>query len=93
MKNKDKKIYWVCSKCGIEANRLTCLKKYGREPLKKCFNVSTVHEGICDCCGKKDWLTETRDYFFPDFSLLKQKNEKHQNKKTTSRSFRKSTKN
>lgn len=76
MKNKDKKIYWVCSKCGIEANRLTCLKKYGREPLKKCFNVSTVHEGICDCCGKKDWLTETRDYFFPDFSLLKQKNEK-----------------
>ena len=66
-----KEIYLVCSECGIEANRLTCLKKYGQEPLKKCFDVSTYHENICDCCGKKKWVTEKRDFFHPDFSLLK----------------------
>lgn len=24
----------VCIDCGVEANRLTCLKKYGQEPKK-----------------------------------------------------------
>ena len=66
-----KVIYNVCDKCGIEANRLTCLKKYGREPKQKKFLVSTYHKGICDVCGKKKFITELRDYFYPDFSLLK----------------------
>lgn len=62
---------WVCSDCGIEANRLTCLAKYGKEPLKKCFDVSTFHDGTCDVCGKYTSVTEPRDFFDPDFELLK----------------------
>ena len=62
----------VCSDCGIEANRLTCLKKYGQEPLKKAFNTSTFHKGICDFCKEEKSITEVRDFFYPDFSLMKQ---------------------
>jgi hypothetical protein len=80
---ENKEINWCCSSCGLEANRLTCLKKYGSEPKKKCFDVSTFHEGICDCCGKKGWITQTRDFFFPDFSLLKSLKEKINDKKTS----------
>lgn len=61
----------VCDKCGIEANRLTCLKKYGKEPLKPKFDVSTYHDGICDVCWEYRPITEVRDFFDPDFSLLK----------------------
>ena len=64
-------IYNVCDKCGIEANRLTCLKKYGTEPKKKKFMCSTYHKGKCDFCGKIKYITEARDFFYPDFSLLK----------------------
>ncbi len=64
----------ICASCGVEANRLTCLKKYGHEPIEKSFSISTFHEGVCDCCGEKKWVTEPRDFFYPDFSLLKNKN-------------------
>jgi len=67
---KNKKIFNVCDECGLEANRLTCLKKYGREPLKPKFTISTYHLGICDICGKETAVTEPRDFFYPDFSLL-----------------------
>lgn len=60
----------VCDECGIEANRLTCLKKYGKEPDQKKFLISTYHIGKCDCCEKKKFVTEARDFFYPDFSLL-----------------------
>jgi hypothetical protein len=73
---KNKIINNVCDKCGIEANRLTCLKKYGEEPKKKKFSVSTYHIGKCDVCGKVTQITEVRDFFYPDFNLLKKKNEK-----------------
>jgi hypothetical protein len=63
-------IHHVCTDCGIEANRLTCLKKYGKEPLQKAFSVSTFHKGICDNCKEEKMITETRDFFYPDFSLL-----------------------
>lgn len=61
---------WVCRECGLEANRLTCLKKYGAEPLKAAFDVSTFHDGVCGACGEKKAVTEPRDYFYPDFTLL-----------------------
>ena len=67
-----KEINQVCDKCGIEANRLTCLKKYGQEPKKAKSFVSTYHKGICDCCGEKKMITEIRDFFYPDFNLLNQ---------------------
>jgi len=66
-----KEILNVCDKCGIEANRLTCLKKYGKEPLKPKFSISTYHRAKCDCCGENAMVTEVRDFFYPDFSLLK----------------------
>ena len=65
-----KEIYNVCKECGISANVLTCLKRYGKPPLKLAFAVSTFRQGVCDYCGKKEMVTEARDYFYPDFSLL-----------------------
>ena len=60
----------ICDDCGIEANRLTCLKRYGKEPLKKKFDVSTYHKNRCDVCGEDKLVTESRDFFYPDFSLM-----------------------
>lgn len=61
---------WCCSECGLEANRLTCLKKYGKEPKVKSFSVSTYHDATCGVCGKYTSVTEPRDFFYPDFGLL-----------------------
>jgi hypothetical protein len=66
----DKEIKQACNDCGIEANRLTCLRKYGAEPKQKKFSVSTYHEGKCGACGEVKMVTESRDFFHPDFSLL-----------------------
>lgn len=60
----------VCDDCGIEANRLTCLEKYGSEPLKAKYSISTYHAGVCDWCKKEKHITEVRDFFYPDFSLM-----------------------
>jgi hypothetical protein len=65
-----KKIHWCCSKCGTEANRLTCLKRFGKEPIKIKYNCSTYHQGICDVCGNETGITQVRDFYNPDFSLL-----------------------
>jgi DNA-directed RNA polymerase subunit RPC12/RpoP len=43
------KIVWICAECG---------KKYGN---KEC-GISTWHEGVCDICGKRTFVTEPRDY-------------------------------
>ena len=69
----EKDINIVCSACGITANYLTCLKKYGQPPLKPSYIISTYHDGICDCCGRKTMVTEARDFFYPDFSLITRK--------------------
>jgi hypothetical protein len=63
-------IHNVCNDCGIEANRRTCLKKYGAEPLKRKYSLSTYHNGVCDWCKKEKQITEVRDFFYPDFSLM-----------------------
>ena len=65
--------YEVCNECGVEANRLTCLKKYKKEPKQKAFLCSTYHKGKCEICKKTKWVTEPRDFFYPDFNLLLKK--------------------
>lgn len=67
----------VCSSCGISANVLTCLKKYGTPPLKLAYSMSTFHDGICDFCGKVGPVTEPRDFFHPNFNLLKKAMKKY----------------
>lgn len=61
----------VCKDCGVEANRLTCLKKYGYPPRKKMYDAPTFWVGKCDVCGETKAITGSRDYFSPDFSLLR----------------------
>lgn len=63
-------IHNVCYECGVSANVLTCLKRYGNRPKQLAFSVSTYHEGKCDFCGETKDITETRDFFYPDFGLL-----------------------
>lgn len=60
----------VCAECGISANVLTCLKKYGWRPHQLAYSVSTYHKGTCDVCVEEKHVTEPRDFFYPDFSLL-----------------------
>lgn len=66
--------HWVCTGCGMLANGLTCLKKFGKLPKQYAFVTSTYHVGdICDICGNKESaVTEARDFFYPDFELIKQ---------------------
>lgn len=66
----ERNITEVCTPCGITANYLTCLKKYGRPPLKKAFDVSTFHQGRCQVCLEETSVTEPRDFFYPDFELI-----------------------
>lgn len=66
--NKDVKN--VCAPCGITANYLTALRKFGRPPYKPSFDVSTFHEDTCDVCGYRRPCTEPRDFFHPDFELV-----------------------
>lgn len=72
--------HWVCDDCGREANRRTCIKRYGAEPKQAKFLVSTFHKGECDVCGEVKNVTESRDYFYPDFSLLKSNRKIYANK-------------
>lgn len=62
----------VCTPCGISANVLTCLYRYGAPPKKLCFEVSTFGSGKCDWCGKRRPVTQTRDFFYPNFSFLRE---------------------
>lgn len=62
----------ACSPCGITANQLTCLKKYGERPLKNASEVSTMHKGFCYICERDDqYVTEMRDYFYPDIRAIR----------------------
>ncbi len=60
----------VCRECGLAANALTCLLKYGQYPLKPALSVSTCYQGTCGSCGRETTVTKERDFFYPDFSLL-----------------------
>jgi len=70
MSNK-KTISQCCYECGVSANVLTCLKRYGNRPKKLAYNTSIYSDGVCHICGEHKPVTETRDFFHPDFSLLK----------------------
>jgi hypothetical protein len=65
-----KEINHVCRECGVTANVLTCLKKFQSRPDQLSFTVSTYHDAECDYCGEKRPVTELRDFFYPDFSLI-----------------------
>lgn len=69
------KIKTVCYECGVAANVLTCLKKYGKPPMQLSFTCSTYHKGGCDFCKQVKQVTEVRDFFYPDFTLLKEAND------------------
>ncbi len=71
----------VCHPCGITANYLTCLKKFGEPPLHACFEISTYHLGTCGVCGRQESVTQDRDFFYPDFELLKETKERLMPKK------------
>ena len=68
-------IHKVCRECWIEASELTWKKKFPneKEPERYCFSVSTFRKNTCDFCGEIKSVTETRDFFYPDFNLLKKK--------------------
>lgn len=61
----------VCWECGVSANVLTCLKLYKAPPLKVAYTQSTWHPSVCDVCEKRKDVTEPRDFFYPNFSLLR----------------------
>lgn len=67
--------HWVCDGCGVRANRLTQQKKLGADfdalKFKRKFDYSTYHKGVCEVCGEETAVTEARDFFYPDFTLLK----------------------
>jgi hypothetical protein len=67
---KTKEISNVCFECGVTANCLTCLKKYGKPPRQAAFLLSTWHKAQCDYCGDECDVTEVRDFYHPDFSLI-----------------------
>ena len=67
---EEKQISNVCRECGITANALTCLKKYGRLSKQLAYTLSTYHKGECDYCKEEKEITEVRDFFYPDFGLI-----------------------
>jgi len=70
MTQQEKKCSGYCFPCGVSANVLTCLKKYGHRPDQIAFTLSTYHTGKCCACGEVTDVTEDRDFFYPDFELL-----------------------
>ena len=50
--------HWVCRDCGLQASG------------GKSFTVSTYHEAKCEVCGKKKFVTESRDFGHPDFKNI-----------------------
>ena len=51
---------WICCECG---------DKYG----KYSAGCSTFHEGICEVCGKKAAITETRDFGYLERGICTEK--------------------
>ena len=72
-----KEIHKVCQPCGISANILTCLKKYKSPPYILSYRTITWHKAKCDICGKKSYVSEPRDFYYPNFDLLLKKMKKN----------------
>ena len=51
-----KEPHWVCSDCGLKASK-------GRQ-----HSISTWHTGVCEVCGEKKAVTESRDFYYPKFN-------------------------
>jgi len=60
----------VCDICGIEANRLTSIERYGREPRWKKHRFADYKKAKCDICGRKTRVTTPDSFFLPNFKLL-----------------------
>ncbi len=72
--NLESKINWVCQECWEEWSRETWKKRNPRKPQPKIqFDLSTWHDNTCDVCWEKKSVTQPRDFFYPDFNLLKNK--------------------
>jgi len=54
--NKLEYPVWVCADCGIKEARIS---KEG---------AATFHMDVCQVCGKHTYVTEPRDYGYPEFS-------------------------
>ncbi len=61
----------VCSDCWKKANKATQIKKFWEVKYPTSFSVSTFHKNTCDFCKQKKSVTQTRDFFYPDFNLIK----------------------
>ena len=60
----------VCRECGLSALVLTCLRRYHNRPNTFGSGTSTYTLGTCAACGEVREVTEQRDFFYPDFTLL-----------------------
>jgi len=60
----------VCNECGRLANYVTCMARFGKPPKQAAYEVSTFSKGKCHYCGRETMVTEERDFFYPDFSLI-----------------------
>ena len=60
----------VCSECGRLANYATCMARYGHPPKKEAYDVSTFSKGVCHYCKRETYVTEERDFFYPNYKLI-----------------------
>lgn len=60
----------VCNECGRLANYVTCMARYGHLPKKAAYDVSTFSKGVCYYCKRETYVTEERDFFYPNFKLI-----------------------
>jgi len=60
----------VCFDCWTEASKATQIDKYWEVKYTTSFSVSTYRKSICDWCKKEESVTQTRDFFYPNFNLL-----------------------
>lgn len=56
---------WVCFECGMEARG---------KPIPE-GRVATYHENVCGVCGEYKWVTEPRDFGYPEFKPKGKSNE------------------
>jgi hypothetical protein len=46
------------------------MARYGHPPKKEAYDVSTFSKGVCKYCGRETYVTEERDFFYPNFDLI-----------------------
>jgi len=63
-------VHNTCNECGRLANYATCMLRFGHPPNEEAFSVSTFSKGKCHWCKRETYVTEERDFFYPDFNLI-----------------------